>query len=324
MSEVVLPSWIFALPLHGVRLFQSAETDRSGCGGEYVESIKLSFSEYFVPPQQPIWCLSNQGERYSSVIKLFNEPTGKLLHVDCQGTGSFQYRGNQIDVSWKDGGTGFEHYLQTVGLSLWLEMRGVLCVHANAIETKCGVIGIIAPSQTGKTTLTAALAVRGMGIMSDDMMAIHKTAKGLKVFPGWPQVRMWPEVAQHFVKNVDSLQRVHCRFEKRIVEPGAQNELRFSSQSGLLKRLYLLNRTDKVNSNSKIRIESLSASESIVALLQNSMLADVYRSLHIEKERLDRFASMLESIEIRRITYPAGKEHLASVCESIEADVKTV
>ncbi len=323
MSKIVSPSWIFTIPLHGVRLFQPAETDRLDCDGEYIESLKLSFSECFVPTQQkPIWRLSTQGERYSSVVELFDESAGKLLHIKCQGTGSFQYLGDEINVAWQDEGTSFEHYLQTVGLSLWLEMRGVLCIHANAIETERGVIGIIAPSQTGKTTLTAALAVRSMGMMSDDMMAIHKTTEGLKVFPGWPQVRMWPEVAQHFVRDIETLQRVHHRFEKRIVESGTQNELRFSSKSGRLKRLYLLDRTD--SNDSEIRIEQLSASESMIVLLQNSMLADAYRSLNVEKDRLDRLASMLESVEIKRITYPSGKEHLVNICKSIEADVKTI
>lgn len=323
MSKIVSPSWIFTTPLHGVRLYQSADTDRLDCDGEYIVSIKLSFSECFVPTQQKsIWRLSTQGERYSSVVELFDDPTGKLLHIECQGTGSFQYQGNEINVAWRDEGTSFEHYLQTVGLSLWLEMRGILCIHANAIETERGVIGIIAPSQTGKTTLTAALAVRGMGMMSDDMMAIHKTTEGLKVFPGWPQVRMWPEVAQHFVRDIETLQRVHHRFEKRIVESGTQSELRFSSKSGRLKRLYLLDRTD--SNDSEIRIEQLSASESMIVLLQNSMLADAYRSLNVEKDRLDRLASMLESVEIKRITYPSGKEHLVNICKSIEADVKTI
>ena len=202
---------------------------------EYADRRSFWRDSYFAPTQQgPIWRLSTQGERYSSVIELFDVPTGNLLHIECQGTGSFQYQGNEINVSWQDGGTGFEHYLQTIGLSLWLEMRGMLCIHANAIKTERGVIGIIAPSQTGKTTLTAALAMRGMGMMSDDMMAMHTTAEGPKVFPGWPQMRMWPEVARHFVQDVDSLQRVHHRFEKRIVESGAQNELRFSSKSGHL------------------------------------------------------------------------------------------
>lgn len=322
MSDVVVPRHLFQRPLHGVRLL-TCEVDRWECDGEYTESVRLQFPEFIVSPEiKSLWRHSTQGERYTSVIELFDEPAGKLLKIECQGGGVFRYSGNQISVVWQNEGTGFEHYLQTVGLSLWLEMRGVLCIHANAIETERGVIGVIAPSQTGKTTLTAALAMRGMGMMTDDMMAIHKTADGWKVFPGWPQVRMWPEVARHFVKNIDTLQRVHSRFEKRIVDLSCQDGFRFSNKSGLLKRLYILQRLN--GADAEVTIEPVTAAESMITLMQNSMLADAYRPLGIEKVRLNRLASMLESIDIKRIVYPSGEKHLAKVCERIEEDVSSL
>lgn len=323
MFDVEVPNWIFKTPLHGVRLLREDRVGQLKCDGDYFETVSLAFPQHLAPVEmKSIWQLADQGERYTSTIELFDGPTGRLLQIECEGKGVFQYQSDKVNIIWQSEGTGFEHYLQTIGLSLWLEMRGVLCIHANAIATDMGVIGVIAPSQTGKTTLTAALAARGMAMMTDDMMAVHKTVEGWKVYPGWPQVRMWPEVAQHFVKKIDNLKRVHSRFEKRIVDLREQDGLRYSNKSGLLKRLYLLERLD--SNDAAVVIEPVTAAESVMSLLQNSMLADAYRPLAIEESRLKKLALMLESVEIKRVVYPSGKEHLARVCESIEADVKTL
>lgn len=288
-----------------------------------MRSVALGFPKWIVPAAtKPLWRLQSQAERYTSVLELFQEPARTLLQVECEGNGVFEYRGDAINISWQSAGTGFEHYLQTIGLSLWLEVRGVPCIHANAIATDAGVIGLIAPSQTGKTTLSAALATRSMAIMTDDMMAVHKTQAGWTVFPAWPQLRMWPEVAKHFVGSAESLPRVHGRFEKRVVNLADQSALRNTDHSGPLKCLYLLDR--RRDETTAVSIAPVTAAQSMLALLQNSMLADAYRPLGIESSRLKTLASLLEAVPVKRVVYPSGKQHLDNICERIEIDVKTL
>lgn len=288
---------------------------------EWEKEVNLSFpSSVTLRKVEPLWQLQGQGERYTSIIKLFDEADRQCLEIDCEGSGVFDCRGDVINIAWQNEGTGFEHYLQTVGLSLWLEMRGVLCIHANALLSRMGVVGLIAPSRTGKTTLTAALAERSWAMMTDDMMAVHKAELGWRVYPGWPQLRMWPEVAQHFVENSSNLQRVHSRFEKRIVKLDEQRGFNYSHKSGLLKRLYLLDRKD--DAQTKIRIESVAAAESMLSLLKNSMLADAYRPLGIESSRLAALAELLNNVQVRKVIYPSGKEYLSKVCQCIEADLE--
>jgi len=340
VADIQIPDQVFQTPLHGVQLLPAQGGGLLGIAGECVRTVQLAAPRYFpLPKTKPLWRLQDQGERYTSTIELFDEPARQLLRIECEGSGIFECRNDVINVAWQSEGTGFEHYLQTVGLSLWLEMRGVPCIHANAIATDAGVIGLIAPSRTGKTTLTAALAARGMAMMTDDMMAIHKTAAGWRVFPAWPQLRMWPEVAQHFVKNADSLRRVHSRFEKRVVRLNEQNapvcssasypdmglgypNISYSNKSGLLKQLYLLERTD--DAQTEIAIEPVTAAESLLALLKNSMLADAYRPLGIEPTRLNALAQLLKVVQVKKVVYPSGKAHLASVCRCIEMDLEGV
>ena len=317
MRKTQIPNWIFQSPLHGVRLH--SDGIEASLDSEHAFSLRLGFPKEIEPTTvKTLWHQTDRGDRYTSEIDLYEEPMRKLLQIACEGKGVLEYKNNDINITWQSKGTSFEHYLQTVGLSLWLETRGVLCIHANAIATDTGVIGLIAPSQTGKTTLTTALAVRGMALMSDDMMAIHKQNEEWRVYPAWPHLRMWPDVAEYFTKSPTSLKRVHSRFAKRIAKPDEIDGLNYVEKSGLLKRLYLLKRVDDQSVN--VSIERLTANESIVTLLQNSMLADAYRPLGLESGRLMTLATLLDKVSVKRIVYPSGKSHLAKVCKCIEED----
>ncbi|MBA1333511.1 hypothetical protein QQ73_21550, partial [Candidatus Endoriftia persephone str. Guaymas] len=242
-----------------------------------------------------------------------------VLRIDCEGKGEFGVSDDGLGIYWEQEGTGPAHYLQTLGLSLWLELQEVPCIHANALAAGNGAIGIIAPSQTGKTTLTAALLKSGLEMMSDDMMALHRIKGEWTVFPGWPQFRMWPDTALEYAgSDLEALEKVHRRFEKRVVsleECGGYNHCQGSRP---LKRLYILNRLD--SDGDVLTIENVPTSEALLNLLQNSMLGDVYRVLGIEQNRFQMLAEMLSGIELKKITYSSGLAHLPRVCEQIMRD----
>lgn len=266
-----------------------------------------------------IWLKEDAGERYNSVLRLAKTPTGFLLEIDCEGRGFFDYTPEGIGVYWEQGGTGPAHYFQTLGLSLWLELAGVLCIHANALALGDFAIGVIAPSQAGKTTLTAALLQQGMQLMTDDMLAIHKSVSGWMVYPGWPQLRMWPDSAKSFSASEFKVQaRVHSRFDKRVVDVTLKD--RFCEHGKPIKSLLLLEmrHVETGNAPGKVEIIDISPSEAVIHLLQNSILGDVYQPLNIETARLETMGVLLNQLPLKKLIYPRGMEHLSWVCEQIK------
>ena len=266
-----------------------------------------------------IWLKEDAGERYKSVLRLFETPTGFLLQIDCEGRGFFEYTPEGIGIYWEQGGTGPAHYFQTLGLSLWLELAGVLCIHANALALEDFAIGLIAPSQAGKTTLTAALLHQGMQLMTDDMLAIHRGASGWVAYPGWPQLRMWPDSAKSFSASGFKVQaKVHSRFDKRVVDVAIKD--RFCEQSKPIKHLLLLEmRPVEIGTAAdEVEIVDISPTEAVIHLLQNSILGDVYQSLNIEAARLETMAELLDQVPLKKLIYPHGMENLPWVCEQIK------
>src|SRR6266536_1366743 len=62
-----------------------------------------------------------------------------------------------------------------------LHQRGVLALHASAIEVRGGAAILAGPSGAGKSTLAAALAKRGHRVLSDEIAAVT-------IREGWPCV----------------------------------------------------------------------------------------------------------------------------------------
>ena len=322
----VLPKSCFEKPLHGVKLaLRGARCERAQASGQDVVGILDVWREDAEPKliADPIWLKEDKGERFASLLRLSKTPRGLSLEIDCEGKGHFEYTPEGLGVYWAEGGTGPAHYLQSLGLSLWLEQRGLPCIHANALAVDGFAIGLIAPSQEGKTTLSAALLEQGMQLMTDDMLALYPDEDSWTVYPGWPQLRMWPDSVQRYVAaNKQVLAKVHHRFDKRIVGVESIGALSFCTGSRPLNQLFLLERRQGAKAGrGEVRIETISPSEAMIHLLQNSILGDAYKALRIESSRLKALARLVRQVPFKKLSYPSGEESLPWVCEEIKRDL---
>ncbi len=344
---------LFRLPLHGVFCVPFCGPKNKTLPIE----IKLNFSSLtFDKEDKPVWSMTDAGERYHSEVKLYKAPlagkeplTGKnsssesnlephhkdiennyYLSVNCQGNGLFKISKNSITIDWQKEGTSADHYFQTLAIALNLELNKVLCIHANALAYQDKAIAIVAPSRTGKTTLTAALSQNGFALMTDDMVALHEIEQGYQIYPSWPVARMWPDALNDMPENVnepsEQYKKVHEKFEKRIVNIEKTAGFNFCNKPKKLKMIYLLNRLPKKQSSNApiVEIVPIATAQAIIVLLQNSILGSCYRTLNLEKSRLKSFSKLLENISFKQINYISGKEHLNEVGKLIENDLQSM
>lgn len=305
-------------PLHGVRLDAAAGSSSQ----PYPLPLTATLRAAKITPvadADPVWLREVSGARFTSRIALYAHPRGWVLDIDCEGRGRFLVHPQGIDIDW-DGGTPPEHYLQTLGLAVWLELKGVLCLHANTLASDAGAIGFLAPSQTGKTTLTTAFVAGGWQMLTDDMAALHRQRAGWSVYPSRPEARLWPDMGRHFCGAVyDSCHPVHERFAKRVV-PLSMGE-REPSGPQPLRRLYLLER-DTARS-SEITLEPIGAAGALLELLRNSILGDAAARLGIEAQRMNQLAELLTAVPLLRLRYPSGIDQLPHIREAIETDIRS-
>ncbi|WP_077342119.1 hypothetical protein [Pseudocolwellia agarivorans] len=326
---------LYKIPLHGVAC--EPFCDHKNHKVEQHITIRFTalnlntFNQECIENKEANWVMEDNGERYQSTVSLYiqdqkaNNPK-YILKVDCQGKGLFKIDKNNIEVSWHNQGTDSAHYFQTIGMALWLEINNVLCIHANALAYKDQVIAFVAPSRTGKTTLTAELCKNEFSVMTDDMMALHQQDKEYTIYPSWPVARMWPETLEIINnKNTNELEKVHQDFAKKIVKINKNSGFNFCEQPKKLKTIYILNRVENTENNNKIstvcNITTLSSAEAVILLIQNSILGSAYKALSLEQQRFIKLTQLVKNVSIKKITYLSGKQYLNTVQEIIINDL---
>jgi hypothetical protein len=63
-------------------------------------------------------------------------------------------------------------------------LRGLELFHASAVAIEGNAVGFVAASGTGKTTLAAHLVARGAQFMTDDVLSLEPSGKGILAHPG--------------------------------------------------------------------------------------------------------------------------------------------
>ncbi|MGA3360030.1 MAG: hypothetical protein ABSC87_07470 [Halobacteriota archaeon] len=141
-----------------------------------------------------------------------------------------------------------------------LHQRGRLILHASAVAINDGVAAFAGNPGQGKSSLALALYALGHDIVADDVTSIEFDGVVPIVFPSSPQINVWPETLSALTYDPATLSKVEHNYEKRVF-PVTE---RFSMRRLPLRNVYVLREGDEA------AIESLSAQEAFIALIQHS------------------------------------------------------
>jgi hypothetical protein len=339
---------IYSTPLHGVECFFESRKNTS-----LPLSLQLREDTIVIPPNaKALWTVQDQSKNYTTNIFLYElSDNAILIDIQCEGVGKFLIHNNTMTIDWEENGTDSAHYFQSIAIALWLELKQVLCIHANVLEHDGKCIALIGPSGMGKSTLSAYLQQQGFTWLTDDMMAVHglpsisdstnKTIGGI-VYPSWPQARMWPDSVDQFEsEQLSATNKVHTRFSKMhmsLPQSNAEKALRLdaiyvlsregANLSSLSQNNTLMvgnkNASYLVPANTVNSINQVNATSALMALLQNSMLGGAFASLGIEKERLSRLSTLVNKVPVKQIHYASRYEDLATVHALIKHDIESL
>jgi hypothetical protein len=131
-------------------------------------------------------------------------------------------------------------YLVGNVMAILLYQRGMLVLHASAVAVDGGAVAFLGDSGWGKSSAAAALHARGHAVVTDDVTPVDVGAAPASVFPGFPQLKLSPEVAGVLGYDVESLHMLHPLEEKR----GCRVTDGFSGQPLPLRCIYLLGAAD--------------------------------------------------------------------------------
>ncbi|HEX8643855.1 MAG TPA: hypothetical protein VF702_08075 [Allosphingosinicella sp.] len=113
-------------------------------------------------------------------------------------------------------------YLLGSAMGALLHQRGMLPLHANAVELEGKAVAFAGRSGAGKSTLAAWFADRGHRILCDDVCAIAPGADGgALVLPGVPRLRLWEDALVRSGRNAERFERSFEGHDKYDVPAGA-------------------------------------------------------------------------------------------------------
>ena len=214
-------------------------------------------------------------------------------------------------------------FLGTI-LAYWLERHGIPVLHASAIVADGGAVGFLASNKGGKSSLAATMLQGGCPLLSDDCLALRWQGQTLFASPGQPQMRFWPDQADHFLGHHEDLERVVSNVAKCRVPVGPGGLGSFFDRLAPLRCLYLPCRRDPGQGGTGIKIRAVEPVEAVMELIRNSFIPHVVAAAALQAPRLNFFAELVRRIPLRRLTFPSGVHHLPRVRDAILEDLRTL
>jgi hypothetical protein len=156
-------------------------------------------------------------------------------------------------------------YLLGSAMGILLHQRGLLPLHANAVEVGGKAFAFMGASGSGKSTMAAWLHDRGYPIIADDVCVVGFTDDGrVRVHPGIARLRLWRDILDATGRDPADHARSFAgedapeKFDVLLTEP------RPSDAAIPLAAVYLLARSDD------LQIERLSGVDAAEAVFANT------------------------------------------------------
>ena len=210
------------------------------------------------------------------------------------------------------------HLLGTV-LSYWLERRGLVTFHASAVAVDGRAAVFATTHGGGKTGLAAALLQAGHALLSDDLVPVETRDGSFFGRPGYPQMRMWPDEATHFLGDFEGLPFVHPELSKRRVPVGSGGLGAFHDSPLPLAAIYLLERQAP---GEILEIAELSPRDALIELLRQSFSPQLVEAAGLQPARFDLLARLVLAVPVKRLRYPSGFDRLPAVAEAVRRDLE--
>ena len=267
----------------------------------------------------------------SSDVEPTGEPSLRILKVDggafvrvAYGDGTqfwLDRTRKNIWATWPDQ-LSLENttsYLLGPVLGLLLRLRGVTCLHASAVSFGDRCAAFVGKAGAGKSTTAAALARRGCGAMSDDVVTLERQGGEFYVQPGYPFFCLWPDSVQSLFGSAEALPRLQKDWDKRCL-PHGEKGTTYEDRPLPLGAIYVLG--DRCPDPAPY-VETLQPQSALLALV-----ADTYANKILDRElrakEFDVLCQVITTVAVRRIHPNIDAARIEDLCKVIRTDFESL
>jgi hypothetical protein len=186
-----------------------------------------------------------------------------------------------------------------------LHQRGLLPLHANAIEIGKKAVAFMGASGEGKSTLAAWFHDRGHRVIADDVCVVKLTAEG-KAFaaPGQQRLRLWKEALEASGRDSSSYDRSFAGREDIEKFDVPLEPARHRPDDCELAGVYVLETANHFS------IEQLSGLQAAEALFSHTYRGRYINDAGSQRQHWQSAMSLVQYIPIFRIDRPRGLDLL--------------
>lgn len=182
---------------------------------------------------------------------------------------------------------------------VFLQAAGMEVLHASAVLTPRGVIGLCAEARTGKSTLAYALARRGYRAWADDALAVELSTDPVTTSPLPFRLRLRPSAAAYFAR------------ELAPESPGARVAAGQSPQP--LAALVVLRRSER----GALTLRHLAPARAFAALLPHAYCFSL-RELGDKRRIVERYLELARRVPVQELEFPPCFEALPDTLDALE------
>lgn len=208
------------------------------------------------------------------------------------------------------------HLLLDQVIPLVLSHRGRLALHASAVAGPRGAIAFVGRTGRGKSTLGASFCRSRFELVTDDCLVVEEDARGLAAVPGYPAVRLWPDVISALFGDGAGSHAVAHYTDKRALAPDGQHG-RFPREPVPLREIFVLDEPREASAPEGLHISPLPAREAFAALLEHTYRLDISDRERLRRE-FDRLARLAARCRVSRLTFPRDLAALDDVRAAVE------
>lgn len=192
-----------------------------------------------------------------------------------------------------------------------LMQRNFFVLHGNAIRVGESCISIVGDSGAGKSTLCGAFFKQGYPILADDVCAIDAR---LKVYPSFPQIKLWKDSADHLSINTEKLRRIRPHLDKFAVPLEAQ----YHTEALPIRAVYFLNA-----SHTPYEKKEVLGVKKLEILHKNTYRKHYLKGLNKQIHHHHQSTEIAKKISVVSLSRPKNTIDVESLVQLIEDDLRT-
>lgn len=201
-----------------------------------------------------------------------------------------------------------------------LRHRHITCLHASAVELHDRAVLFSGDPGYGKSTTAAALALRGVPVLAEDIVPLELTAGRFSAVPGYPRVCLWPDAVSKLFGTGSDLPRISPTWDKRYL-PLDGIRAKFAPEKKPLGIIYLFG--ERSDESKAPYISEMQPREAVLGLVQNT-----YMNWLIDRQRrgeeFDELCKIVQQVPVRRVVAHTDGAKLGDLCERIFDDARNI